>query len=100
MKKTLFAKVFTVLSMVACVGLMSCGQKKADDANAEEGPAKPKVLVIYYSQTGATKTLAEEVQKQLGADIEELHARYLMKVISRQLSSVVRRRWQMVSILP
>jgi len=28
-----------------------------------------KVLVLYYSQAGATKTVAEEIQKQLGADI-------------------------------
>ncbi|MBO7119434.1 MAG: NAD(P)H-dependent oxidoreductase [Bacteroidaceae bacterium] len=31
---------------------------------------KQKVLVLYYSQTGTTQTVAEELQKQLGADIE------------------------------
>ena len=29
-----------------------------------------KRLVLYYSETGSTKTVAEELQKQLGADIE------------------------------
>ena len=29
-----------------------------------------KVLVLYYSETGTTKTVAQEIQKQLGADIE------------------------------
>ena len=29
-----------------------------------------KKLVLYYSETGTTKTVAEELQKQLGADIE------------------------------
>ena len=29
-----------------------------------------KVLVLYYSETGTTKTVAQELQKQLGADIE------------------------------
>ena len=29
-----------------------------------------KMLVLYYSQTGTTQTVAEELQKQLGADIE------------------------------
>ena len=29
-----------------------------------------KVLVLYYSETGTTKTVAQEIQRQLGADIE------------------------------
>ena len=31
-----------------------------------------KALVLYYSETGSTKTVAEELQKQLGADIESI----------------------------
>ena len=31
-----------------------------------------KALVLYYSETGTTKTVAEELQKQLGADIESI----------------------------
>lgn len=31
-----------------------------------------KKLVLYYSETGTTKTVAQELQKQLGADIEEI----------------------------
>ena len=34
----------------------------------------PKTLVLYYSQTGATKTVAEELQSQLGADIACIEA--------------------------
>ena len=33
-----------------------------------------KTLVLYYSQTGATKTVAVELQQQLGADIEAIEA--------------------------
>lgn len=33
-----------------------------------------KALVLYYSETGTTKTVAEELQKQLGADIEGIEA--------------------------
>jgi len=33
-----------------------------------------KALVLYYSETGSTKTVAEELQKQLGADIETIEA--------------------------
>ena len=39
------------------------------------GCTKPKkVLVLYYSQTGTTQIVAEELQKQLGADIERIEA--------------------------
>ena len=31
-------------------------------------------LVLYYSETGTTKTVAQELQKQLGADIESIEA--------------------------
>jgi len=33
-----------------------------------------KVLVLYYSETGTTKTVALEMQKQLGADLEAIEA--------------------------
>ena len=38
------------------------------------GCTKQKVLVLYYSQTGTTQALAEELQRQLGADIEQIEA--------------------------
>lgn len=40
----------------------SCGQKKQ----------APKMLIIYYSQTEHTRTVAQEIQKLTGADIEEI----------------------------
>ena len=49
--------------MAAMILAVSCGQKKAQ-----------KVLVIYYSQTGNTKLVAEEIAAKLGADIEEIVA--------------------------
>ena len=36
------------------------------------GKTAPKALVLYYSQTGTTKAVAEALQQQLGADIEEI----------------------------
>ena len=38
------------------------------------GCTKQKVLVLYYSQNGTTQIVAEELQKQLGADIERIEA--------------------------
>ena len=42
-------------------------------AVAATGYAQKK-LVLYYSETGTTKTVAEELQKQTGADIEVIEA--------------------------
>jgi flavodoxin len=51
-------KIFVLLAMMACM----------TTATAQ------KVLVLYYSETGTTKTVAQELQKQLGADIEGIEA--------------------------
>ena len=52
LKKTLMS-----LAVMACF-ITGCTQQKA--------------LVLYYSQNGATQTVAEELQKQLGADMERI----------------------------
>ena len=57
MKKLL---IFAALLLAA----VSCGQKTP----------KMKVLVLYYSQTGTTKAVAEEICNRLGADIEAIEA--------------------------
>lgn len=49
-----------LLLFFAALFLLSCG-------GGEE-----KILVLYYSQSNTTKTLAQEIQKQLGCDIEEI----------------------------
>ena len=51
-------KLFLSMAMIACVA-SAFAQKK---------------LVIYYSENGTTKTVAEEIQKQTGADIEAVEA--------------------------
>ncbi len=60
-----------LLLVLATVTLtaVSCGSKK--EAPKEE---TPKMLVLYYSQTGNTKAVANEIATKLGADIEEIVA--------------------------
>lgn len=50
--------------VAAMLAAVSCGSKK-------EAPKK-KVLVLYYSQAGNTKTVAQELAAKLGADMEEI----------------------------
>ena len=61
-------KLLLVLATVALTAA-SCGSKK--ETPKEE---TPKMLVLYYSQTGNTKAVAEEIATKLGADIEEIVA--------------------------
>ena len=58
---------FLMLAAVALMAVVSCASKK----EAKEAPAS-KVLVLYYSQTSNTKTVAQEIAKRLNADIEEI----------------------------
>lgn len=58
-------KTFTI-TVLAVLGLTACTSQ-----NKEEAPEK-KVLVVYYSQTGATEKVAKEIQQQLNADIEAI----------------------------
>ena len=57
----------TLIIATAMVTAISCGSKK--ETPKEE---TPKMLVLYYSQTSNTKTVAEEIAQKLNADIEEL----------------------------
>lgn len=54
---------------LAALFLAACGSKKAEPAVQEETPAQ-KALVLYYSQSGTTKKVAECIQQKMNADIE------------------------------
>ncbi len=57
---------FGLFAVAALMTAALCGCSKS----AKKG----KTLVLYYSQTGATKAVAEELQRQLGADIARIEA--------------------------
>ncbi len=61
MKTLYFLLAVVAVALVA----VSCGSKKAQ---------APKVLVLYYSQTGNTRVVADEIISRLGADVEEIVA--------------------------
>lgn len=56
------------LIMLAAVCMVACSNGKK--TNTEE--PKTRTLVLYYSQTGATQRVAEEIGKQLGTDVVAL----------------------------
>ncbi len=60
-----------VLALSAMAVIAGCGAKSPADVQ-QSGSDSPKYLVLYYSQTGTTKAVAEEFQKKLGADIDSI----------------------------
>lgn len=67
-------KIFLMLAVAAC-SLCSCGSKSSiADSQTAETSTNDSTIILYYSQTGATKAVAEELQKQLGCDIAVIEA--------------------------
>ncbi|MDE6562523.1 MAG: hypothetical protein K2K75_14165 [Muribaculaceae bacterium] len=59
-----------ILLATALISGSACKSNKTEQTESQEG----KTIVLYYSQTGATKAVAEELQKQLGCDIDSIVA--------------------------
>ncbi len=74
-----FIAKFSGLAAVAALALCACNEQKTEKAAAEQPaeqaasqPAASKSLVVFYSQNGATKTVAEIFQKERNADVFEI----------------------------
>ena len=68
-----------ILAAVAMCALIACNQENAQSKAGEKAaqpeaaaPQASKSLVVYYSQNGATKKLAETFQKAKNADVFEI----------------------------
>lgn len=62
---------YFILVALALTTLCGCSPKKAEaDHTAYVNP--DSTLIIYYSQTGVTRTLAEEIKKHLGCGMIEI----------------------------
>jgi len=59
-----------IIFSLVCFMMVACGNKKENTGNADT-PEK-SVLVLYYSQTGATASVANQIKSCLNADIEEI----------------------------
>ena len=54
----------------------SCTSRQAQNTNSQAENTN-RQLVLYYSETGSTKAVAEELQKQLGANIADYDVIFL-----------------------
>ena len=55
-------KRYILIAVMFALAFASCGSKKSGTEN----------LILYYSQTGATEKVAQELQKMLGGDMEAI----------------------------
>jgi flavodoxin len=71
MKSHLFltSALLLAMSVPAAGQATSKPAKQADDSLAGR---KPKILVAYYSRTGTTRIVADELARRLGADVETI----------------------------
>ncbi len=59
-------KIVFMLTALLTISLSACSQKKADTK------MKQKVLVAYFSATGTTKGVAQQLAEVAGADLHEI----------------------------
>lgn len=67
-------KRFLFMAIVAAGALCGCGNKSTANNATADAEKNDSTLILYYSQTGATKSVAEELQKCLGCDITAIEA--------------------------
>lgn len=66
-------KILTNCALAAALLLVVACSQKQPKQTADHGKAE-RIIVLYYSQTGHTKLVAEAFQKVLGVDMERIEA--------------------------
>ena len=67
--------LFVALMALAAVSLGACTQKQSEqtsNSNNQENAKEMKTLVAYFSASGVTKGVAEQLAKVAGADLHEI----------------------------
>lgn len=65
--------ILSILAGLMIFGLTSCSQsEKHSTEHSDNGTAAKKALVVYFSATGTTKGVAEDIAKLAGADLMEI----------------------------
>lgn len=67
MKKAIIAIVAVILALAGY-----CNSAAAQEAGQQAVPAKKKILVAYFSQTGNTREVADQIRNATGGDIFEI----------------------------
>lgn len=76
LKNHIIMKKTVLIALLSAISLSGCGQKQnnheTSEASSPNRIVPDSTLVLYFSQTGATKAVAEELQKQLGCNIASI----------------------------
>ena len=62
----------TLVLATMTLAAVSCGPRQENQKEEAQKETTPKMLVVYYSQTSNTKSVAKEIATRIGADIEEI----------------------------
>lgn len=61
----------TLLAIASAIAISGCATRENTN-NTNNEPAKPKSIVVYYSQTGTTTKLANLISSRLSIDIDSI----------------------------
>ena len=69
MKNKILLSLFIILTLFSITG---CGTKNDVNSNTNEIKENSKSVVLYFSATGTTKSIAEKIAKESNSDIIEI----------------------------
>lgn len=88
MKSTLLYMILSV------IGLCGCNSTSAQKQSQATGAKPGKSLVVFFSWGGNTRTVAEQIARQTGADLFELQPKVPYTTDSNELEELAKRQVQ------